>query len=566
MAISQMTSSSRTASSSAAALAETLAALGVTHLFGMDSPEPLYAALDPDRITPITVRDERSGAVMADAFARVSGRPGVCTGLHGCGTTNLVQGIIEAWFASTPVVILASELSRENKDRNELQDIDHAPFFSSITKAFARIEAPDRLAAMTARGFQIAAAGRPGPVYLGYPADILSTDQNDIPLQPLTRVTYPAHRVAPDPASLERAASVLASAARPSVIAGGGVLISGATDELAAFARALKAPVATTPLGKGAFDEFDVRAAGVVGSYTGGVGGRGRIANHIVRESDVVVLVGAKTDSVATAEWTIPDPRTTIVHIDIDPTEIGRNYPNSIPVVGDAKVALRLLSSALPSSPEREDWALSELEEATTAWETQALLPATSGQHPLRPERVLREIADFVDDATVVTTDASYSSAWAMDLLRLGAPGRRFLAPRGYGSLGWGLPAAIGARLAAPDKRVICITGDGGFGYVCQELETAARYQIPLVIVVLNNRALAFQRDFEQRFWNTDGETTLLDVDHAQLAKALCCDGIRVESALELRDALASAVKSDQPTLIDVPIESSARPPITWFD
>jgi acetolactate synthase-1/2/3 large subunit len=531
----------------------------------MDSPEPLYAALGGG-ITPITVRDERCGAVMADAYARVSRRPGVCTGLHGCGATNLVQGVIEAWFASTPVVVLASELSRENKHKNELQDIDHTPFFSSITKWLARIESPERLSAMTARGFSMATSGRPGPVYLGYPSDVLSCEPAVVPTEASSPAEYPAYRVAPDAESVRRAAAVLAAARRPCVVAGGGGLISAATRELAALARVLKAPVATTPLGKGAFDEFDSRSAGVVGGYTGGLSGRGRIANSVVLQSDAVVLVGSKTDSVATADWTVPSPETTIIHIDIDPAEIGRNYPSSIPMVGDAKLALAALTTELEEHPAREEWALDSIAEATATWTEDVKGVTQSDSEPLRPERVMHEIAKVLDDDTIVTTDASYSSAWAMDLLRFRSPGRRFLAPRGYGSLGWGLPAAIGAKLPDPEKKVICITGDGGFGYVFQELETAARYGVPVVVVVLNNRVLGFQRHYERRFWNNDGETGLLDVDHALLAQALRCEGLRIETPDDLAGALSRARSSGRPTVIDVSVDETARPAITWFD
>ena len=333
------------------------------------------------------------------------------------------------------------------------------------------------------------------------------------------------------------------------------------------MAELLDAPVATTPLGKGAIDEAHPLAAGVMSAYTGGEMGRGRVANDVVRDADVVLLVGTKTGNVATSNWTLPDPSCRTVHVDVDAAEIGRNY-RSLGVLGDAKLGLAALAAGLerrrsrgpprgagPTSPGR-----------SADWRARIRPLAESSARPIRPERVLAEMARFVDDDTIVAADASYSSLWAVDRLTLRRPGRRLISARGFGGIGWALPAGIGAKLAAPDKRVLCLTGDGAFGFVFQELETAARYGIGVVVVVLNNSTFAYQKHAEQLHYGRSFETELLDVDYAALARVLRCDGISVSDPDQLAPALGAAIASGRPTVINVVIDPDAFPPITAFD
>ena len=553
--------------SGARALYELLVSLGVTHLFGIDSPEPLYAQLKRDVIRPITVRDERSGAIMADAFARVSGRPGICTAIRGPGVTNLITGLAEARSTSTPVVALVNDVHTAHRGKNPVQEIDHLAVAQPVTKWAVRVDRPDRVAELTARAFDVATAGRPGPVLVSYPDDVLGADLA-VGRRPRAAgpTRYPNARVAPDPAAVDAAVALLAEAKRPAIVAGGGVLISGAWDELRTVAELLDAPVATTPLGKGAFDETHPLSAGVTGAYTGGALGRGRIANEVVRAADVVLLVGTKTDSIATANWTVPDPVSRIVHVDVDPAEIGRNYP-SLGVVGDARLALAALAGQLRSARRVTAHELrSEIRAASRAWLASVEPLLASDAVPIRPERVVAELARSVNDDTILCTDASYASAWAMDLISFRQPGRRFLAPRGFAGIGWGLPAALGAKLAAPDKRVLCLTGDGGFGYVFQELETAARYGIAVVVIVLNNSSFGFQKHAEELHYGRSFETELLDVDYAALAKVLRCEGIRVVEPAEIGSAVERAIASNRPTVVDVVVDPDAYPPLLMYD
>ena len=550
----------------ARALYEALRDCGVTHLFGLDSPEALYAEIDRAEMRPITVRDERSGAIMADAYARVSGRPAVCTAIRGPGATNLITGVAEAWAASSPVIAVVNDVSTGVVGKNPIQEVDHLALFAPVTKWAVRLDRPERAGELLLRAVATATSGRPGPALLSCPDDVLARAGSAGPAPRAGIRRYPHARAAPDPSAVRDALAVLVEARRPAIVAGGGVLISGASAELREVADLLGAPVATTLLGKGSVDETHPLSAGVVGAYTGGELGRGRVANDVVRAADTVLLVGTKTGNVTTADWTVPDPASRVVHVDVDAAEIGRNY-RSLGVLGDAKLALRALADGLRAAgvePSRD--ARVGLARGLAEWRERIEPYVTSTARPIRPERVVAEMARFVDDETIVCTDASYSSLWAADLLALRRPGRRFVAPRGFGGIGWGLPAAIGAKLARPDRRVLCLTSDGAFGYVFQELETAARYQIPIVVVVLNNSSFGFQKHAEHLQYGRAFETALLDVDYGALARTLHCDGVSVSDPEELAPALGRAIRAERPTVINVVVDPDAFPAIVAFD
>jgi acetolactate synthase-1/2/3 large subunit len=551
----------------ARALYEAVRDSGVTHLFGLDSPEGLYAELKREEVTPITVRDERSGAIMADAFARVSGRAAVCTAIRGPGATNLVTGIAEAYASSIPVVAVTSDIKTYNVGRHQIQELDHQALFRPITKWTTRVDRAGRVSELTRRGFRLATSGRPGPVLLSYPDDVLMQEAEPVDAQPEV-AEYPGFRVAPDPRALTRAADLIASATCPVIVVGSGVLLSHAEPELRQLAELIAAPVATTPLGKGAFDESHPLSLGVVSAYNSGQLGRGAPAGRIIKAADLVLLIGSKADSVATSEWTVPPPDTPMIRIDIDSVEATRNYPSALPLIGDAKLALAALSVELETRhlPVERGVVFQEIGEAKRKWREANDRLVNSSQQPIRPERVFSEVDRATEPGAIICTDASYSSIWALDLIELATPGRRFLSPRGFAGIGWGLPAAIGAKLAAPDRQVVCITGDGGFGYVFQELETAARYGIQLIVIVLNNSSFGYQRHAEIAAYSQTFEADVLDVDYAALARVLHCGGIRISDPSEIATAVDSALRSDLPTVVDVVVDPDAHPPIAGFD
>ncbi|KRQ08984.1 thiamine pyrophosphate-binding protein [Bradyrhizobium manausense] len=552
--------STKNTKTGAQAVSNALVELGVTHIFGMDTPEPLYIDLDPS-IRAITVHDERAGAVMADAFARVSGRVGVCGAIRGPGATNLVSGLAEAYNTSTPVLALVNDIATPNMDRNAIQGIDHVRLFEQMTKWGRRVDAPERAADYVAHAMRVATTGRPGPVVIAFPDSALTNGPVN-PVQITEPATYPRVRIAADPSLIEQAAQRIKAAARPIVIAGGGLHLSQGYDALQALAERLQIPVATTPLGKGAIAETHPLAAGVVGSYTAGEGARGWLANQAVREADLVVLVGTKTDSIATNDYTIPSRDQQIIHIDIDPVELGRTYV-ALEIAADAKLALDQLVQAVPQRTEPSAWTRG-LQSKIAAWN--ATFEALDlGKGSIDPRQIYRSLNALLGEDDIVTTDASYSSAWGMDLLRYKKAGRKFLAPRGFAGLGWGVPAAIGAKFAKPDSAVYCVTGDGGFGYVAMEMETAARYGVPICVIVLNNSILGFQQHYEKHRFGKTVQTSFTPVNYADLARTLNCDGIRVTTPAELEDALQGARGLSRPLLIDVVVPAEARPPISTF-
>lgn len=545
----------------AQAVSDALVELGVTHIFGMDSPEPLYMDLDP-KIRAITVHDERAGAVMADAFARVSGRVGVCGAIRGPGATNLVSGLAEAFNTSTPVLAIVNDVATNGLDRNPIQGIDHVRLLEQVTKWGRRIDAPARSAEYVAHAMRVATTGRPGPVLLAFPDPALvggPVDRTNIS----GPATYPRVRTSADPSLIEAAAIQFNKSERPIVVVGGGVHLSHAYDALQAFAERVQVPIATTPLGKGAIAETHPLAIGVIGAYTIGKAARGWHANQAVRDADLVMLVGTKTDSIATNDWTVPSRNQHIIHIDIDPTELGRNYP-ALEIAADVRLALNQLGAAVTSSAEPSAWTRGLLKRIADWDASFASEDLSTGS--IDPRLLFRSLDSLLHEDDIVATDASYSSAWAMDLLRYKKAGRKFLAPRGFAGLGWGVPAAIGAKLAKPDSAVYCITGDGGFGYVGMELETAARYSVPICVVLLNNGILGFQQHYENHRWGRTAETTFTPVNYADFARTLNCDGVRVTTPAELQAALKQAKDIRRPLLIDVVIPAEAKPPIGTFE
>ncbi|MFW9801768.1 MAG: thiamine pyrophosphate-binding protein [Candidatus Thorarchaeota archaeon] len=546
---------------------------GVKYLFGMDSPESLYQEIHHDEIRPITVRDERSAAHMADGFARVSYRPGICTAIHGPGVTNLITGIAEAYASCIPMIGLVSAVDSNLLGKHSIQEIDQVSLLRPITKWVTRVESPDHIPDMIRKAFRTATTGKPGPVVLNLTYTALENEQTENASTTMGAEpeysSIPAARVAPDSKLILRAAEMLLEAKNPCIIAGGGVILSRACNELMQLAEHLVIPVATTMLGKGAIPDNHYLSIGVTGYYTDGIPGRGRIANRIVKESDTVLLIGTQTEQPDTADWTIPDPESTIIHIDVDANEIGRNYPTALGIVADAKLALsHLLNKAKDKvSKEPSEYPrVKQIEELLQEWRD-AISPEWNSQKaPINPQRVMKELQEFIDRKSILVADASYSSLWALSHIDFPISGRRFVAPRGLGVVGSGLPLAMGVKLASPEKRVMCLTGDGGFGYSYPELETAARYEIPVVVLILNNQTLGFLKHYEKVLYGKSVECDFLDANYASIANALKCDGTRIENPDEIHEAIKSALATKRPSVIDLIVDPDIPGPMSLFD
>ncbi len=575
--MSARTKSARTAhtianTSGAHTFAAALKRHGVEVIFGQSIPSPLFLVAPQFGIRQVGYRTENAGAAMADAYARVSHKVPVVTAQNGPAATLLVAPLAEALKASIPIVAIVQDVHRKQVDKNAFQELDHLELFRGVAKWVKRVDEVDRIDDYVDMAFTAAASGRPGPVVLIAPMDLfLDTPQPGTGERFASLGTFPLDRSSPDPAAIGAAATLLASAAAPLVIAGGGVHVSDAAAALADLQEAASLPVATTLMGKGAVDEMHPLSVGVVG-YFMGTRGRTKFLREMVTQADVVLLVGNKTNQNGTDGWQLYPKGAKYIHIDIDGREIGRNYEADVRLVGDARLALEALTGELKRRDLGKRVAAraaleARIAEGHKAHEAELSRVVRMDQSPVRPERLMRDLDSVLTPEMILVADASYSSIWIANFLKARKAGMRFVTPRGLAGLGWGLPFALGAKAARPEAPVFCLAGDGGFAHVWSELETSRRMNLPVVLTVLNNQILGYQKHAEKVLFNDYSDVCDFEpVDHAAIARACGCEGVRVERAEDFLPALETALKSDRTTLIDVITDQRAYPPVTSFE
>lgn len=552
-------------------IAQALARHGVEIIFAQSLPSAVILAAEALGIRQVAYRQENMGGAMADGYARKSGRISVVAAQNGPAATLLVPPLAEALKASIPVVALVQDVERHQFDRNAFQDLDHLALFQSCAKWVRRMITADRVDDYIDGAFTAAGSGRPGPAVLLLPADLLrETAVSPAFERRASCLQWPLDRFRPSDESIAMAATLLTQARAPIVFAGGGVLSSGAAPTLALLQEAAHLPVMTTQMGKGAVDERHPLSAGVLSALTG-PRSLGRHTKAMLAEADVVLLLGTRTNQNGTDTWRSIPASARIIHVDIDPTEIGRNY-EAVRLVGDVSETVRALHAALV----QRDLSLRASQRAVVeqriaaakesfARERQSF--AESSASPLRPERIMRDLDRCLSPDTTVVADASYSSMWIAGELTARAAGSRFISPRGLAGLGWGLPLAIGAKVAAPSQPVVVVVGDGGFAHSWAELETLVRHRIAVTIIVLNNGVLGFQKDAETvKFGRYTSACHFVPVDHAAIAQACGCKSVRIETASELLPAISNAFSSDEPWLIDVITDPDAYPPLSLFE
>lgn len=545
-----------------------LQAYGVQHMFGLcgDTTLPLYdalARLDHD-ITHFLTRDERHAAYMADGYARVTGRPGVCEGPSGGGATYILPGLVEANESSVPILAITTDVATTSAGRYPLTELDQVALFRPLTKWNAALDNAARLPAMMRRAFREMTTGRPGAVHLALPFDTqkAEVDGAEIWAEPHHK-HFPSGRTAPNEADIVAAAEALRNAKNAVVICGGGPVIAGAFDALAALADHLDIPVATTVSGQGAIAETAPHAAGVVGS-NGGVPS----TRAVVEEADLVLFVGCRAGSVTTERWRCPAPGRKIIHIDSDPGVIGANYRTDVAIVADAKLALEALFADLSKTAAPSQNGAVRAKAAWNAKLADFEPLASSQQRPIRPEAVVAALSDILaDDATIVAdpgTPCPYFSAH----YRWRRPGRHFITNRAHGALGYALAAAMGAHVGRPDVKTVAVMGDGSFGFCCGEFETLVRYNMPITSIVFSNAVFGWIKagqnaGFGQRFYNVDFGRT----DHAAVARAFGVRSWTVEDPCQLPAVLREAIAHPGPTLVDVisqPLHEAAAPVSEW--
>ncbi len=509
---------------------------GVDIIFAQSLPSAVILASEAIGIRQVAYRQENMGGAMADGYARVSGKIAVVAAQNGPAAALLVPPLAEAYKASIPVVALVQDVERPQLDRNAFQELDHFALFSSCAKSVRRILTADRVDDYVDGAFVAAGSGRPGPAVLLLPADLLREPAT--PSRSHRSIccgTWPIDRTRPASEPIERAADMIAAARSPVIIAGGGVISSAATAALSRLQEDAHIPVFTTNMGKG-----------------------------------VVLLVGTRTNQNGTDSWRLIPSAAELIHIDVDPQEIGRNY-QALRLAGDAATTLDALREALQDldlsrrcngRPGLE----SRIAAAWRAFDLDRAFLLESNNRPIRPERLMAGLQDLLTVETTVVADASYSSMWVVGQLRALRAGMRFVTPRGLAGLGWGLPLAIGAKLARPQHPVIAIVGDGGFAHSWAEIETMVRSRLAVVLIVLNNGVLGYQKDAETaKFGRSTTACQLGSVSHAEIARACGCEAICIDAPGDLTPALKAALELGRPWLIDVISCPEAHPPLSLY-
>jgi acetolactate synthase-1/2/3 large subunit len=551
----------------AEATVQMLAAHGVEVIFGLcgDTSLPFYDALArlEHGMRHVLTRDERHAAYMADGYARVSGRVGVCEGPSGGGTTYILPGLVEANESSIPVLAINSDISVAGRGRYTLTELDQRALMRPLTKWNAVLDRSADVPRTIRAAFEAMTTGRTGAAHIALPFDVQNgpVEASDIWADP-TLGQYPARRVGPDPFHVELAAKLLRRAKRPVFICGGGVVLARGEAELIDLATALSAPVATTISGKGSIPEDHPLAVGVVGSNGGTPETRA-----IVDSADLVIFAGCRAGSVTTERWRHPVPGSVqVIHIDVDPAVLGVTYRVDVPLVGDAKLALAALGEALEGfSRPLESSAVAKMREAKFA-KFRAL--AESAESPIRPERVVAELSRQLDADAIVVADPGTPCPYFSAYYPVRGTGRRYFSNRAHGALGYSLAAAVGAHLARPAVKTVAVMGDGSFCMCAGELETIARLKLPVTLVVIANAVYGWikagqKTGYQERYFSVDFGVT----DHARVAEAFGVRAWRVTEPGGLAGALREALAHGGPTLVDIvcqPLHEARAPVSEW--
>jgi acetolactate synthase I/II/III large subunit len=538
------------------AMAEMLQLAGVGPMFGMGGFQllPFYDAVAQLGLRHCLINDERCGAFAADAYARVTNRPGLCDGTLGPGATNLVTGLVESLNAGTPMVAFAGDTHRAHAWKNMTQECRQTEILRPAVKELIRIELTSRIPELLRRAFAVATSGRPGPVLLDVPEDVCHGEHDfvaeDFAIDART-LAAPALRIRPAADDVARAAALLARAKRPLILAGGGVHLSAAHGALQRLAETLSIPVAHTMSGKGAIACISPLSVGLFGRYS-------RIANDLIAAADCLLVVGCKLGEIPTRRYALLPKGLPVIHLDIVAEEIGRCHPADVALWGDARAGLDDLADAAGDdagrrAAERANYRV-EFAARVAKWRHEAGPRLFSDERPINMARLCQELNVVMPAQSILVADGGFAAHWTGLLYDTKVAGRHVIADRGLASIGYGLPGGLGAALAAPDQPVVAVTGDGGFNMVLGELETARRAGANLTVAVVNNAASGYVKAlqhamFAKRYQSSD----LIEMNYADIAKAMGCRGIRVEDPGQLAAALKTGItERDRPTVVDV--------------
>ena len=526
-------------------LLESLREMGVDTIFGYPggSVLPIYDAIFDSDIRHILTRHEQGAVHAADGYARASGRPGVCLATSGPGATNLVTGIANAYMDSVPIIAMTGQVVTSMLGKDSFQEADIVGITLPITKHSYLVKDAKDLNGVVKEAFHIATTGRPGPVLIDIPRDVSGALVEHEETGPLDLPGYKLPQ-APPQKRLEKAVRVIMASQRPVIYAGGGVVNSGAFTELRQFAEKIMAPVTTTLMGLSGFPGRHPLALGMLGMHGS------KYANYAVCSCDLLIAVGVRFDDRVTGKLEKFVPEAKVIHIDIDPAEIGKNVKVDIPLVGDVKNSLAELVKYLEAKPSGA-W-----QEQVQDWKKEYPLTFEENKEGrLKPQFVIREIYRAGQDRAKIVTDVGQHQMWSAHYYDYTRP-RSFISSGGLGTMGFGLPAAIGVQVACPDELVFNIAGDGSIQMNIQELATAVNNNLPIKIAILNNGYLGMVRQWQELFYNHRySHTELINPDFTKIAEAYGAVGMRIERQEDVAPALQEALAVKKPVVMDFLVE-----------
>ncbi len=521
---------------------------------------PTLVELAEDPIKRVLCHSEKAAGYMADGYAQASGSPTIVFAQGGPGATNLYAGLVDAWQSNTPLLAVTPILPSSHYQGNSYQEayVDFRP----VTKYDAEVRSIERMAEFFGKAYREMTTGAPRPVHL-YLDGALEAAESEFDFRYLDRryFSYPAFRPRADDDLVEQAVQELRRAQRPVMVCGRGTIVSAAWEEVTALAEQLDIPVSTTLGGKGSIDDQHPLALGVTGAY------RRPPTDQVITEADLVLYVGGHHGGATTRTRQMPKPGVRAIHIDINPAQPGANYPNVLPLVGDARTVLQqMLEAARSGKQEAHSVWVAKVQKGQRQWRESEHQHIVGNAMPIRPEQLTVELVKACPENTLYVTDTGYAGTWAGVFMDLPA-GKNFL--HCEGSLGWAFPAAIGAKTAVPERPVVAFTGDSGFFYHLTELETAVRNRINLVTVVLNNQAMAFQTHVLQGSWpasrDLDKLSEFSETNFANIAQQMGAWGVRVTDPQDIGKALRDAIDADMPAVVDVVIDQAAVAPVAFM-